>query len=199
MKIKHLFLGILLLGSSATFAQKDISLEDIWSKPVFRQKNIQNLNWTKDGQSYLELKEGKILKYNVLDPSKFEILFDESIHKTSTGGTIHVQDFALSTDESSILIGTESEQIYRRSSKEQNYLFNRTNKTLKQLTEGGKQMHATFSPDGKRVAFVQENNLFWIDVASGKETAITTNGKFNHIIHGACDWVYEEEFSFEHS
>jgi len=196
MKIKHILLGFLLLGSSTAFAQKDITLDDIWSKPVFRQKNIQNLNWTKDGQSYLELKEGKILKYNVLDPSKFETLFDEAVHKTSMGGTIHVQDFELSADEQTILIGTASEPIYRRSSKETNYLFNRTNGSLKLLSQGEKQMHASFSPDGKRVAFVRNNNLFWVDVASGKETAITTNGKFNHLIHGACDWVYEEEFSF---
>ncbi|MHA8106665.1 S9 family peptidase [Aquirufa sp. 5-AUSEE-100C1] len=196
MKIKYLLLGFLILGSATTFAQKDISLDDIWSKPIFRQKNIQNLNWTKDGQSYLELKEGKILKYNVLDPSKFEILFDEAIHKTSMGGTIHVQEFEISSDEQTILIGTASEPIYRRSSKETNYLFNRSNGSLKLLSQGDKQMHATLSPDGKRVAFVRNNNLFWVDVASGKETAITTNGKVNQLIHGACDWVYEEEFSF---
>lgn len=134
MKIKHLLLGFLILGSATTFAQKDITLDDIWSKPVFRQKNIQNLNWTKDGQSYLELKEGKILKYNVLDPSKFEILFDEAIHKTSMGGTIHVQEFEISSDEQTILIGTASEPIYRRSSKETNYLFNRSNGSLKLLS-----------------------------------------------------------------
>ena len=196
MKIKHLLLGILIAASSSTFAQKDITLEDIWAKPTFRQKNIQNLNWSQDGQNYLELKEGKIVKYSISDPSKFEILFDEAIHKTSTGGTIRVQGFALSTDERTILISTESEQIYRRSSKENNFLFNRTNNSLKQLSAGGKQMHATLSPDGKRVAFVRDNNLFWTDVPTGKETAITRNGKFNHIINGACDWVYEEEFSF---
>ena len=196
MKIKHLLLGFLILGSSTTFAQKDITLDDIWSKPVFRQKNIQNLNWTRDGQSYLELKEGKILKYNVLDPSKFETLFDESIHKTSMGGTIHVQEFEISSDEQTILIGTASEPIYRRSSKETNYLFNRSNGSLKLLSQGDKQMHASFSPDGKRVVFVRNNNLFWVDVASGKETAITTDGKVNQLINGACDWVYEEEFSF---
>jgi dipeptidyl-peptidase-4 len=196
MKIKHLLLGILIAASSSTFAQKDITLEDIWAKPTFRQKNIQNLNWSQDGQNYLELKEGKIVKYSISDPSKFEILFDEAIHKTSTGGTIRVQGFALSTDERTILISTESEQIYRRSSKENNFLFNRTNNSLKQLSAGGKQMHATLSPDGKRVAFVRDNNLFWTDVPTGRETAITHNGKFNHIINGACDWVYEEEFSF---
>ena len=182
MKIKHLLLGILITASYSSFAQKDITLEDIWARPTFRQKNIQNLNWSQDGQNYLELKDGKIIKYSILDPSKFEVLFDEAIHKTSSGETIRVQEFALSTDERSILIGTESEQIYRRSSKENNFLFNRTNNTLKQLSTGGKQMHATLSPDGKRVAFVRDNNLFWTDVLTGKETAVTTSGKFNFII-----------------
>lgn len=123
MNIKQLLVGFLLLGSTTAFAQKDITLEDIWAKPTFRQKSIQNLNWSQDGQSYLELKEGKIIKYNIVDPSKTETLFDEAILKTSTGGTIRVQQFSLSADEQTILIGTSSEAIYRRSSKETNYIF----------------------------------------------------------------------------
>ncbi len=55
---------------------------------------------------------------------------------------------------------------------------------------------ATFSPDGNLVAFVRENNLFITDPAKGKEIQITTDGKFNEIINGAPDWVYEEEFEF---
>ena len=57
-------------------------------------------------------------------------------------------------------------------------------------------MFATFSPDGSKVAFVRLNNLYMVDLATMTEKQITTDGKWNHIINGACDWVYEEEFSF---
>jgi dipeptidyl-peptidase-4 len=55
---------------------------------------------------------------------------------------------------------------------------------------------ATFSPDGKKVAFMRDNNLFIKDLQSGEEKQFTTDGEINKIINGAPDWVYEEEFSF---
>lgn len=51
-----------------------------------------------------------------------------------------------------------------------------------------------FSPDGSKVAFIADNNLYYQDLNSGKITQITTDGKKNEIINGLGDWVYEEEF-----
>ncbi|HRN49252.1 MAG TPA: S9 family peptidase, partial [Niabella sp.] len=59
-----------------------------------------------------------------------------------------------------------------------------------------KVLHAQFSPAGDKIAYVMDNNLYLYDIADGKTTAITTDGKWNHIINGNCDWVYEEEFGF---
>ncbi len=71
-----------------------------------------------------------------------------------------------------------------------------TLKTKKPLSEGGSQRLATFSPDGSRIAFVRDNDLFIHDLRFGSERQITNDGKYNHIINGAPDWVYEEEFAF---
>lgn len=196
MKINSYLIGLLFLCNLTLVAQKEITLADIWKNGTFAQKSIQNLNWAADGQSYLELKAGKIIKTNIQDPTKSEVLFDEKGTKTASGETIRVQKFSLSNDEQKILIGTASEPIYRRSSTETNYVFDRATQSLRLLAAGGKQMHASFSPDGKKVSFVRENNLYWVDLTTGTEKAVTTSGKLNEIIHGACDWVYEEEFSF---
>jgi len=67
--------------------------------------------------------------------------------------------------------------------------------TIKAVKNGAKQMYATLSPDARQIAYVVDNNLFVQDVATGKETQITSDGKQNHIINGSADWVYEEEFS----
>ena len=53
-----------------------------------------------------------------------------------------------------------------------------------------------FSPDGTKVAFAYQNNLYIKDLTSGKEEQITNDGKKNHVINGITDWVYEEEFAF---
>jgi dipeptidyl-peptidase-4 len=54
----------------------------------------------------------------------------------------------------------------------------------------------TFSPDGKKIAYARENNLYVYDIATKQITAITTDGKKNSVINGITDWVYEEEFAF---
>ncbi len=65
-----------------------------------------------------------------------------------------------------------------------------------ELIGGGPVREAALSPDGSRVGFVRDNDLYVKDLASGHETRITHDGERNKIINGATDWVYEEEYSF---
>ncbi|MCK5776181.1 MAG: S9 family peptidase, partial [Bacteroidales bacterium] len=76
------------------------------------------------------------------------------------------------------------------------YIYSLKDKSLTQLSKNGKQRLASFSPDASKVAFVRENNLFIVDLANMSEKQITTDGKFESIINGTTDWVYEEEFAF---
>ncbi len=55
-------------------------------------------------------------------------------------------------------------------------------------------MFATFSPDGSRVAYVRENNLYVQDLRTLSITPLTTDGSAQ-IIHGTSDWVNEEELA----
>lgn len=68
---------------------------------------------------------------------------------------------------------------------------------MKKLSEKGLQQIPTFSPDGKHIAFVRDNNIFITDGKTEKQ--ITTDGKFNEIINGVPDWVNEEEFGFNNA
>ena len=53
-------------------------------------------------------------------------------------------------------------------------------------------MFAKFSPDGGRVGYVRENNIYVEDLATGAITQLTTDGA-KMLINGTFDWVYEEE------
>ena len=92
-----------------------------------------------------------------------------------------------------MLIATDQESIYRHSSKSQYFVVELNSGKLQKLTDGNKQMYATFSPSADKVGFVRDNNLFYVDLKTMKETAVTTDGEYNKIINGASDWVYEEE------
>lgn len=194
---------LLLLLSSFSFAQegkKDYSLEDIFKKGTFSARGVRGLRSMQDGKTYLSVETDPqtklryVAKNNYSDGKLNSILFRESdlIYK---GDTLPVSiDF--NNDETKVLIPVGEEQIYRRSSKSNYFVFDLKSKQITEVSGRGKQLFPTFSPDGSMVAFVRDNNLFIKNLSSGEEKQITLDGKNNEIINGRSDWVYEEEFSF---
>lgn len=181
---------------SVVAQKKNVSLDEVWTKFAFSQKQVRSINWMKDGSFYSALENGRIVKHQVTDGAAVETLFDEGVSVENLGQKITIADYTLSSNEQKILIETDPEQIYRRSSRAENFVYDIKTKKLVKLSAGGKQSFATFSPDGTKIAFVRQNNLFMVDLNTMSERQITTDGKWNNIINGMCDWVYEEEFSF---
>ncbi|OIP60277.1 MAG: peptidase [Ignavibacteria bacterium CG2_30_36_16] len=74
------------------------------------------------------------------------------------------------------------------------YFYNRTTKEWKQLTTSPdiEEKNPTLSPDGNKAAFTRENNLYVVDINSGKETRLTFDGN-ETIKNGYASWVYMEE------
>lgn len=202
--IKWLTLIYLLLFSYATFGQekRKPSLDDIFKDRTFSVNSVYGINWMKDGQYYTSLRPNP--NTNSFDIIKFDITTGNSVNTLVEGSKlipegqdkpIEFTSYSLSADENQVLLATDEESIYRRSTKANFFVYNLQNNTLKALNEGDKVSYATFSPDGTMVAYVRDNNLYYQDLGTGKETAVTTDGRFNEIIYGNADWVYEEEFS----
>ena len=73
------------------------------------------------------------------------------------------------------------------------YLYDVASGNASRLTvEQGVEEEATFSPDGKSIAFVRGNNLHIVDLATQRERALTTDGA-DDLLNGKLDWVYQEE------
>jgi dipeptidyl-peptidase-4 len=73
------------------------------------------------------------------------------------------------------------------------YMLNTTTKEFRRLTRSpALRKNPTFSPDGKYVAFTLENNLWSIDVTTGKEYQYTRDGS-DVVYNGWASWVYFEE------
>ena len=184
---------ILSLFTLLSFSQsKEITLEDIWENYNFYHKSYRGLNSMNDGEFYTQIKnteEGQeIIKYSFKNGERIVRIFKSSDFKIK-----RINSYSLSDDDRLMLLATETESIYRYSRKAIYYVFNIQNNKLKKLSEN-KIKYPTFSPDGSKVAYVYENNLYIKDITNGKETQITNDGEKNHIINGASDWVYEEEF-----
>ncbi|HMU46921.1 MAG TPA: S9 family peptidase [Chitinophagaceae bacterium] len=170
--MRKLLLLLFLLPLAVAAQNKEITLEDIYKKGTFRGEFVRGFA----GEDINQVVKADDVK-------------DEN------GKKIALDDYTLSADRTKMLLRTEREQIYRRSSKSYVYLHDIMSKKTKKL-DSEKIMHATFSPDGSKIAFVKDNNLYLYDIATGTKAAITNDGKWNYIINGNCDWVYEEEFEF---
>lgn len=190
-----LLIGFIILPLSLVFSQRQITIDDIWTNGTFRTKGVPGFRFMNDGRHYTTLKDNYILKYDLTSGNLTDTLLDVNLLNLP-GDVKRIDDYTFSDDESQLLLTEGSEAIYRHSTKEWTYIYNTTSHALNALNEAGKQMHATFSPDGKKVGFVMDNDVYFKDLASGKTTRVTMDGKWNQIINGSCDWVYEEEFSF---
>lgn len=179
--------------------QKMLTLNDIYGPQgyIFAPKTVSGVNWMKAGGFYTAQQNGKVIKYSIATGEAVETLFDQTTVKVEgTNQNIQFDSYELSANEQKLVLTTGIERIYRRSFKADFYVYDLNTKKLVQLSKNGKQMLATLSPDGSKVAFVRDNNLFLTDLTTMTEQPITTDGKRNEVINGASDWVYEEEFSF---
>jgi len=190
--MKNIFAFLFVCTSLLSLAQKQITVEDFTLRPTFAQKSVNGINWMKDGKFYSSLDKNKIVKYTITTGEVVETLVEGG----ALNPAIEVDDYSFSADEKQILLSTGFEQIYRHSFRAEYFIYDVPGKSVKKLSPNGKQSYATFSPDGSKIAFVRDNNLFYVTLADMKEVQVTNDGKFNEIINGSTDWVYEEEFSF---
>ena len=197
MKILKILSLFLVLATSALTAQnKQITLEEIWNG-TFRTEGLQALHSMKNGQQYSVLNFDRANRATTIDIYDYKTLEKTKtlVSSADINAIPYFTDYTFSEDESKVLLATEEESIFRRSTLGKYFVFDtETGKTT--LVTEDKIQEPTFSPDGTKIAFGLNNNLYVKDLSSGKITQFTADGVKNKIINGITDWVYEEEFSF---
>ena len=184
---------ILLLTSLISLQAQQLTLQDVVSKGGFRQKSLEGVQSSKDGQSYTLIENNfQIVRFNYKTGERSTVLNIKSLRNDSLK---YIEDYSFSSNESQVLLMTGKTPVYRRSFKATWFVYNFVTKELTRLSKGQLQV-ASFSPDGERVAFVRDNNLFIKSLRFGTERQVTSDGFPNKILNGIPDWVYEEEFEF---
>jgi len=191
MKQLILVASLAIFMAFHVFAQKSITLEDIWQNYIFSARGVPGFDFLNDGKTYTKKDGGKIQQYDFTSGNFVSTIFDV----TETNGVLGDFDgYSFSEDETKILFSTSVEPIYRHSTYAQFYIWDRATKQLQKLWDGGKQRYATLNRTADKVAFIHDNDLYYKDLTTEKVTRITNDGAYNKIINGASDWVYEEEF-----
>lgn len=192
----RLFSALFLFLSLVVSSQQKITVEAIY-KGAFREQGMDELQSLKNTNQYTVLnfdyasRSMQIDLYDFATLKKVVTLFDTKAHS----GMPMVDSYSFDASEKKILLACNSNPIYRHSFVADYYLFDITTKQLTKLFDFPVQ-EPTFSPDGIKIAYAKDNNLYVYDIQTKTITPITVDGKKNAIINGITDWVYEEEFSF---
>ncbi|MHA7055874.1 S9 family peptidase [Aquimarina sp. M1] len=197
MRFTRLFFGITLFISFLSVAQdKAFTLEEIWGG-AFRTERLQSLHSMNNGTQYSVLErdntsgETSIEVYDYATGEKAKTLINSSF----IDDLKFFQGYEFSKDEKRILLASEIEQIYRRSSRGVYHIFDVPSNSSFKISDQKIQSPA-LSPDGNKLAYVFDNNIYVLNFVTGEEIQLTDDGKKNEIINGITDWVYEEEFAF---
>src|SRR5690606_31998902 len=193
---KRILLFVSLLGCMAlsTAQRKKITLEEIWGG-AFRTESMDVLRSMNNGEQYTVLNRNLSLRSSSLDKYDYRTLEKVETIVASSPSVPYFSSYRFSDDESKVLLATAVEPIFRRSTLGIYYIYDIATKELQQIA-AEKIQEPTLSPDGSRVAYVRDNNLFVMDLGAGTTRQVTTDGNKGTIINGVTDWVYEEEFGF---
>lgn len=193
--MKKLLIIFIAITTLATAQKKDITLNEIWNGS-FSTERMNSLN-SMNGNFYSLLNFDRNTKSTTVDKYSYATLekVETIVNSKDLGEIKEFESYAFNNDETKLLLGVDSESIYRHSSLGIFYAYDLASKSL-QLIDKEKIQEPTFSPDSKKVAYAKNNNIFIKNLETNEVVQITSDGKKNEIINGICDWVYEEEFSF---
>ncbi len=172
-------------------AQKPISLNQCFETFEFYPTGAPDFDFLKDGKTYLQRDEKGLHRFDLATEAMLETVL--SAKEIIDAGLIF-SDYSISPDGSKMLVADDAQPLYRHSFAADWKILDLKTKVSQPLFEA-KSFYATWSPDGQKVAFVHENDLFFKDLTSNQVVRVTDDGKKNEIINGMPDWVYEEEFS----
>jgi dipeptidyl-peptidase-4 len=208
-RVFALFVGALLLlgGSGAPLHAQPadttgLTLEAIHASRTFSPEPFRGGRWAEEGPviTYIQPADTgdatHLMRYNLETGDSTRVIDGTNLYANDVDRIVPIEDYQFSETGGKVLIYTDSKQVWRANTKGFYYVYDRSEQTLTPVADrdDGYQMFAKFNPSATQVAFVRKRDLYAVDLATGAETALTTDGSEGSIINGTVDWVYEEEF-----
>lgn len=199
-------LGALLLLAAMGAMVQNVRGEELMLGDVLENSRLLSVTWSEggrpfppDGSYYTRAAEGGVVVVDYESGAVVDTLCDYALLRGPLASK-RPTSYEVSADGKWVLLGFDARPIYRRSVEYRYVLYSREGKAFFPVGSGeGKARDAMFSPDGRRMAYVENNNLYIVSLGKGQvgqSVAVTTDGVRNAIINGHTDWVYEEELAF---
>ncbi|MDX2192563.1 MAG: S9 family peptidase [Gemmatimonadales bacterium] len=179
-----------------------LTIERIYASPDFQPERFGPARWLEGGKAYTTVdraaggKGQEIARVDVTTGERTVLVTAAQLTPAGAAAPLDVEDYAWSPDLQQVLVFTNSQPVWRQNTRGDYWVLDRARGALRKL--GGPEakpstlMFAKFAPDGRRVGYVRENDLYVEDLATGALTRLTSDGS-RTTINGTFDWVYEEE------
>jgi dipeptidyl-peptidase-4 len=193
---RYLLFCLLIFGlfEGWAIAQKKYAnlQEALFSGRKLRGSNgPQSVNWINGGTAYSFMTSENVIKSFNPTTGKEETILDASSLKFTDGSAFEFESFQFSKDSKYLMFQTKFRPIWRHSGISDYYYYSITDKKLQLVAKDANT--AELSPDGKKVGFERNGNLFVYEFAGDKTTQLTQDAQ-NQVYNGRFGWVYEEEF-----
>ena len=183
---------------SNLFGGKRLTLEDVTGESPFEIASLGKIVWISGEDAYTFLKQSNDVRslYRVDLMTDDTTLFLDGERLKFNGSSVVVTNYSFSQDGHKILIQTDREKIWRRTNWGTYWIYNRETDEMVPVSKNNQRLrNVKFSPDGKMVAYVREdNNLYTFEIGRKRERQLTRTGT-DVVLNGHFGWVYEEEFS----
>src|SRR4028119_589220 len=156
-----------------------------------------DLKWSADGSSYLVAEDGGIVRYTLPQHTKTVLIAKNALISTGQGSPLAIRNFSYSEELGKMLIYTNARKVWRQYTRGDYWLYDIKKNELRQLGKSrpaSSMMFAKISPDGSRVAYVSEHNIYVEELAGNEIKLVTSTNGTKKLINGTFDWAYEEEF-----
>ncbi len=192
------------LASQQTDSSR-LSLERIFKSDEFVPERLGPVRWLSDAAAYIKLEADSttpggrsLVRYDAASGKREVWVAAGRLVPKGDSMPLRVEDYSISPDGKQLLVFTNSQKVWRQNTRGDFWAVDLASGSLRKLGGSAAKpstlMFAKFSPDGGRVAYVRENNLYVENLADGRITQLTRDGS-RTIINGTFDWVYEEELN----
>ena len=193
-------------GAAQAQARPDPSLltvERIFNTREFRGQFFGPVRWL-DDSTYTAVEPGpegkgtQLVRVDAASGRKAVLVPVSALLPAGAKDPVEIEDYDWNDSHTRLLIFTNSARVWRENTRGDFWVLDLASKKLRQLggapakAKPSTLQFAKFSPDGKRVAYVREHNIYVEPAEGGAITALTKDGS-NTTINGTFDWVYEEE------
>jgi dipeptidyl-peptidase-4 len=192
-KTLAVLVGLVALATTAAAQipeRLDRALTAILSRNDYTPESFASIVWLENGSRYATIDANGLVAYDTASGTATTLATSDQLNPAGT-----VTSFTFSSDASKVLLFTNTRKVWRLNTRGDYWVLDLRTHQLQQIGRGAPAstlMFAKFSPDGTRVAFVRQQNIYVEELARGRITALT-HARGPDIINGTSDWVNEEE------